>query len=255
MNIAALHNLIREAQEHEARTGRLGHYIHANLDQVHQAIALPEQNPDEALLNFISNYVNQVPHLLQAAHEVAEGAGISPWIKPVLKITEQFFLQPPKLIDGREGLEMLVSAAYLALRMVEEVNDRYIFHLGKPLIPLDLTVANLVVHHLIGEPFSNQLDSAVEHAVSALLPENTFDQDSVQTYRKHLHAPNVLTAWLSWPCFSRQWGIELALAENTSEPRPQAEPISPADNAPEASPSVTVHPRSRGTHPSRRHKP
>ena len=82
-----------------------------------------------------SAYIEQVPDVLDAAANVAREAGIEAQVKPVLKVAEQFFLQPPSLVEGHEGLDGLLDEAYLAHRLVEEVNDRYIAHLGEPLIP------------------------------------------------------------------------------------------------------------------------
>ena len=108
-------------------------------------------------------------------------------------------------------VDALLDEAYLAHRLVEEVNDRYITHLGQPLIPLDTTVANVIAHQLIGEPFANQLDEAVHHAVDELLDEQVFQQDSVQEYRTRRSNPQTVAAWQNWPCLSRQLGVELGL--------------------------------------------
>lgn len=213
MNIAALQQLIQRAQQHEASTGQLAEQMRSHLDQLHPSIRLPSHDTDGALLHFVSAYIEQVPELLQAAHQVSQEAGIEAQIKPVLKVAEQFFLQPPALMAGHEGLEGLLDEAYLAHRLVEEVNDRYIAHLGAPLIPLDTTVANLIAHQLIGEPFANQLDEAVHHAVDGMLDEASFAQDSVQAYRERLHNPQTEAAWQRWPCLSRQLGVELQLNE------------------------------------------
>lgn len=94
---------------------------------------------------------------------------------------------------------------------MEEVNDRYIAHFGQALIPLDTTVANLVAHQLIGEPFANRLDEAVHHAVENMLDATTFDADSARAYRENLKNPRVVAAWQQWPCLSKQLGVELSL--------------------------------------------
>lgn len=213
MNIAALHALIQRAHQHEASTGHLSKQMQAHAGQLHPSIRLPSEDTSGVLQQFVSAYIEQVPELLLAAQQVAQEAGIEAQIKPVLKIAEQFFLQPPALMAGHEGLEGLLDEAYLAHRLVEEVNDRYITHLGAPLIPLDTTVANLIAHQLIGEPFANQLDEAVHHAVEGMLDDASFAQDSVQAYREHLHSPQTEAAWLRWPCLSRQLGVELQLDE------------------------------------------
>jgi hypothetical protein len=112
---------------------------------------------------------------------------------------------------GHVGLDSLLDEAYLAHRLVEEVNDLYIKHFGQPLIPLDMTVANLIAHQLIGEEFANQLDEAVHHAVDEMLNEDSFALESVEAYREKLNSPDTGAAWKRWPCLSRQLGVGLEL--------------------------------------------
>ena len=141
------------------------------------------------LTRFVAAYIDEVPDLLDAANEVAREAGIESQIKPVLKIAEQYFLQPPTIMAGHVGLDSLLDEAYLAHRFVEEVNDLYIKHFGQPLIPLDMTVANLIAHQLIGEEFANQLDEAVHHAVDEMLNDESFALESVEAYREKAQQP------------------------------------------------------------------
>jgi hypothetical protein len=211
MNISALQQLIQRARQHEATSGQLARQLQGQLTALHPTIRLPGVDALGVLQRFVEAYIEQVPELLEAANQVAREAGIEAQIKPVLKVAEQFFLQPLALMAGHEGLEGLLDEAYLAHRLVEEVNDRYIRHLGKPLIPLDTTVANLIAHQLIGEPFANQLDEAVQHAVDGMLDEQSFAQDSVNAYRERLNDQQVEAAWQRWPCLSRQLGVELQL--------------------------------------------
>ncbi|MBA4244762.1 hypothetical protein L1F06_000570 [Ectopseudomonas hydrolytica] len=211
MNTAAVRQSIAQAQQHEISSQALARFLQAQLERLHPSIRLPEEDAPGALSAFVSAYIEQVPEVLDAAVEVAREAGIEDAVKPVLKIAEHFFLQPPPLIDGHEGLEGLLDEAYLAHRLVEEVNDRYITHLGQPLIPLDTTRANLIAHQLIGEPFANQLDEAVHHALAGMLDDASFDQPSVQAYRERLAAPDTVSAWRRWPCLSQQLGLELQL--------------------------------------------
>ncbi len=158
MNTAALRQLIAQARQQESGSQALSRFLQTQLERLHPSIRLPKEDAPGALSAFVIAYIEEVPDVLDAAAEVAREAGIEAAVKPVLKIAEHFFLQPPALMEGHEGLEGLLDEAYLAHRLVEEVNDRYIAHLGQPLIPLDTTRANLIAHQLIGEPFANQLD-------------------------------------------------------------------------------------------------
>ena len=211
MNTAALREQISRAHQHEASTGQLAQQLEKQLPHLHSAIALAEGDRNVVMARFVTAYIDLVPDLLDAANEVAREAGIESQIKPVLKIAEQFFLQPPALMAGHVGLESLLDEAYLAHRLVEEVNDLYIKHFQQPLIPLDMTVANLIAHQLIGEDFANQLDAAVHHAVDLMLNEESFALESVEAYRERLTSPETGAAWKRWPCLSKQLGVGLAL--------------------------------------------
>lgn len=211
MNTAALREQIQRAHQHEAKTRQLSRQLETQLPHLHPAIHLPELDAKGVLTRFVAAYIEQVPDLLDAAHAVALEAGIEDQIKPVLKIAEHFFLQPPTIMDGHEGLDSLLDEAYLAHRLVEEVNDLYIKHFGQPLIPSNTTVASVIAHQLIGETFANQLDEAVHHAVDEMLDDESFALDSVEAYRDRLSSPDTEAAWKRWPCLSRQLGVGLDL--------------------------------------------
>ncbi|KPG99440.1 hypothetical protein AEQ67_09900 [Pseudomonas sp. RIT-PI-q] len=210
MNTAALREQIQKAQQHEAETGLLTRHLESKLPHLHPSIQLPEADANGVLTRFVAAYIDEVPDLLDAANEVAREAGIES-IKPVLKIAEQYFLQPPDIMTGHIGLDSLLDEAYLAHRFVEEVNDLYIKHFGQPLIPLDMTVANLIAHQLIGEEFANQLDEVVHHAVDSMLDDESFALESVEAYREKLSSPDTGAAWKRWPCMSRRLGVGLEL--------------------------------------------
>jgi hypothetical protein len=209
MNIAAVREQIHQAHQHESRTGQLKSRLEQQVPHLHPSIQLPKQDAQGTLARFVSAYIDEVPELLEAAHNVALEAGIESQIKPVLKIAEAYFLQPPSVMAGHVGLDCLLDEAYLAHRLVEEVNDLYIRHFQQPLIPVDTTVANLIAHQLIGETFANQLDEVVHHSVDEMLDEDSFAVESVEAYRDRLSSPETGAAWKRWPCLSRRLGVEL----------------------------------------------
>jgi len=211
MNTAALREQITRAREHEAQTGQLLRQLELQLPHLHPAIHLPEVDAKGVLTRFVYAYIDQVPDLLDAAYEVAQQAGIDKQIKPVLKIAEQFFSAPPAIMAGHEGLDGLLDEAYLAHRLVEDVNDLYIKHFGQPLIPVNTTVASVIAHQLIGEEFANQLDEVVHHAFDELLDEEAFSLESVEAYRDQISSPETEAAWKRWPSLSRQLGVGLEM--------------------------------------------
>lgn len=213
MNTAALRQLIQRAHQHEASTGQLARQLDAQLERLHPSIRLPIEDAQGVLERFVAAYIDQVPELLDAADAVAREVGITAQIKPVLKIAEEYFLQPQALLNGHDGLDGLLDEAYLAHRLIEEMNDRYIRQFGQALIPMDTTVANLIAHQLIGETFANQLDDAVHLTVEGMLNPSHFDPQLLQAYREQLDDPQVTAAWQNWPCLSRHLGVELELPQ------------------------------------------
>lgn len=211
MNTAALRQQITRAQEHENQSGQLLRQLESQLPHLHPSIHLPDVDARGVLTRFVIAYIGQVPDLLDAAHDVALQAGIESQIEPVLKIAEQFFTAPPAIMAGHEGLDGLLDEAYLAHRLVEEVNDLYIKHFGQPLIPVNTTVASVIAHQLIGESFANQLDEVVHHAIDEMLDDDSFSLESVEAYRERLASPDTDAAWRRWPSLSRQLGVGLEL--------------------------------------------
>lgn len=211
MKIDALRASIEAALQHESTLTRLPGVLAARLATLHPSIRLPAQDPAAALLEFVRAYVAEVPALLEAADSVARSAGIEAHIQPLLRLAQEFFLTPPAELAGHEGLEALLDEAWLVHRMVEEVNDRYIAHFGRPLIPFDTTLANLVAHELVGDELACQLDQVVLRLCDERLDASIFAVDSVQRYRAQLVACEA--AWQQWPCLSRRLGVELVLPD------------------------------------------
>jgi len=210
MNIAGLKHRIAEATAQSDSREGMQAWLQTRIADLHPSIRLQE-DPVGALQRFATAYIEQVPEVLEAAAAVAESAQLKPRMLPVLNVAEAFFLQPPDLPAEHRGLVTLLDEAYLAHRLVEDVNDRYVAHGGESLIPMDTTRANLIVHHLLGESFANRLDAAVEEAVSGLLPEDLFQSAEFQAYRAQLDPAEVQRLWAQWPCMSQQLGVDIEL--------------------------------------------
>ncbi|MCL5042658.1 MAG: hypothetical protein M1440_09410 [Gammaproteobacteria bacterium] len=210
MNITALRDSVQRAQQLDQQA-LLHKWLAERLPHLHSSI-VPPADGSEGLLRFVEAYIEEVPDVLEAAQSVARQANLEALLLPVLRVAADFFLQPPELPDDHHGMLVLLDEAYLAHRLVEEVNDRYASQGGIPLIPLDTTRANLIVHHLLGEPFANQLDSAVEEAVNGLLPASLFASDEFQQHLKRLDASQRQHLWDQWPCLSRRLGVDIRLA-------------------------------------------
>jgi hypothetical protein len=204
VNLPAIRITIELAKHYEAETAHMRNALAQRLPLLHAAIKLPAQQPLAALLDFVTTYIEQVPNCLEIARAVSNAAHIDEQTKPLLQLAADYFLKPSELTGGQVGLDELMNEAYLAHRLLEEVNDHYRTSLGIPLLPVDLTAANLIGHHLIGEPFANELDEAVLYSVEQLLHR----QARIGTPALNNRGAKFWEREF-WPCLTRQLSINL----------------------------------------------
>lgn len=164
-----IRNLIAAAILQEEESSLLRARLSRQLPRLHKRLILPESEPISALIGFIAAYIESVPGSISLVTAVSKQLGFHRYVAPFLHMAEDYFLRPPDDINTDSGLEALLDEAFLAHRLLEEVNDYHIRHLGHPLLPVDMTQANIIVHHLLGEPLANRLENLVQYASSQLL--------------------------------------------------------------------------------------
>lgn len=160
---------IQAALQKERETQQLRARLALRLPQLQEKLVLPEKDPVSALMAFITDYVESVPGCLNLVTVVSKRQGFFDYAAPFLHLAEDYFLQPPDALPQDGGLEALLDEAFLALRLLEEVNDHHIRHLQRPLLPLDMTEANIIVHHLLGDEFATRLEQLVQFTAAQLL--------------------------------------------------------------------------------------
>lgn len=202
------------AREHEKESQQLQKFLRARLPSLHPSIALPQDNAVQALLEFVERYIEHVPDFLEALQEFMREANIYDYGKTFIAIAEDFFLQPPELVREHFGLQALIDEAYLAHRLVEEINDRLELSCGTLLAPMDMTLSNIIVHDILGEEFANQLDLAVHYAVEALFAQDDLaNQAQCSNWLADQHANRWREALKRWPSLAGDNSIRINLRE------------------------------------------
>ncbi|TDG15804.1 hypothetical protein E2F43_06145 [Seongchinamella unica] len=169
MTTTEIKETIHAALEQEAQTGEFRHSLEARLPELRQKLLLPEPSPVDALMAFVVSYAGSVPGSISLVTAVSKRLQFFDYAAPFLHMAEDYFLRPPEILPGDGGLEALLDEAFLAHRLLEEVNDHHIRHLQRPLLPLDMTEANLIVHYLLGDKLATQLEQLVQFTASHLL--------------------------------------------------------------------------------------
>jgi hypothetical protein len=211
MRVSTLRSIIDSAIIHEDKTNRFQRHLRGIINELPNHLYLQQDNELESLENFSRQYISQVPNFLLALKQAAQAAGIESYVFPFLKVAEEYFIAPPLLPHNHLGLMALMDESYLAHRLFEEINDRYITAVGIPLIPWDMTLANVVAHQLVGESLANELDELVHETVNKMMnSEHEYDSERFKKYVENERG-NLTTIWQDWPCLSKSSGIEWAI--------------------------------------------
>ncbi|MEH6580660.1 MAG: hypothetical protein V7754_01900 [Halioglobus sp.] len=177
MTTSGIKQTIDDAVRQERISGQLRDQLNKRLPQLGEKLLLPRNDPLSALMEFITGYIESVPSSLNLVTAVSKRLGFHSYAAPFLHLAEDYFLQPPEAIADAQGLGGLLDEAFLAHRLLEEVNDHHVRHLQQPLLPIDMTEANIIVHHLIGDTLAGQLENLVQYAASQLLAkEQSWEQ-------------------------------------------------------------------------------
>lgn len=207
--LTQIRSLILNAKQDANAAAHLAKLVSERTHQLHDAIKLPPLEAADLLSTFIVRYIGQVPEFIEVISEMSKEAGIYDGISPLLHIASDYFLTPPDIIGNHNQLEILLYESYLAHRLLEEINDRFIGYCGIPLAPMDMTRANVIAHELIGEPFANELDQAVLFSAELLLDQCSFAGENFQNYIA-MHKNEGWSLELKrWPCLTENLAIVL----------------------------------------------
>jgi hypothetical protein len=212
-HISRIRTLVQQARARDASSGKLTALLASRAQHLHAAIKLPAQQSAVLLADFVVRYIEQVPNFIEAISCITEEAGIYKRVEPLLNIACDYFLSPPDIVNGHSQLGSLLDEAYLAHRLLEEVNDRFIGYCGIPLAPMDMTRANVIAHELIGEPFANELDQAVLFSAELLLNQYQFTGENFERYIEAHQNSGWSEELARWPCLTDDVAIVIEFGE------------------------------------------
>lgn len=209
-----IEKLIAAAKDHERETSALAKQLSLQLPHLPASIALPENNPEIALKDFVLEYIDHVPSFIGAVGFAAKDAGIESYVDPFLEVATGFILSTKGKPGEVVGFLDLMEQAYLAHRLIEEVNDQYIVRAGIPLIPMDLTKANIITHHLLGETLAINLDEVVEETARQMSSQDiVYSSEKFQKYVETRKGKGWDQVWKQWSDMTNGLSVDLTLAE------------------------------------------
>jgi len=209
----AIRQIINQAKSQANTQEKLNVFLQKRRPLLHSSILLPQNQDVKPLVDFVDRYISHVPDFIEAIKTIIQEAQIENEVQPILTVAANYFLSPPDLIKENSDLLALLDESYLAHRLLEEVNDRFMAKTGIPLTPMDNTIANLIAHELIGEPFANLLDQAVLFSAELLLNENKMESESIRDYIETHKNRGWSDEIKRWPCLADKLAIRFEFSE------------------------------------------
>ena len=193
----------------------LSRFLGQRFDHLHHSIMVQGHDVPESLALFIERYVGLATDIVATLNNVIHSIGIGGEMAQQAATAQQFLDIPLTIVSRQQELESQMYQAYLAGRFVEELNDVVETQCGNPVIRVDITRSNLLVHHIIGEPFANQIDGAIQLLNDKLIDSINKDsavQRKIKTYGKNLSSDPVMR----YPCLTDSSSIRLLFkSQNT----------------------------------------
>lgn len=179
------------------------HALQPRVAELARVVDIPHEQGDHYVMQFVTRYIQATPALIVQWQQAAQKRGLTHVAWPIVQLCRDCFTLSSPSLDHRAGFAGLLCQTYLVQRLLEEVNDRITQRSGRPLIESDSSLANVLVHHVLGESFANELDAWVENTVVRWHTQ----QNKGECWIERHALRNLVRIWPQWPCSSRQYGL------------------------------------------------
>ena len=151
MPVYDIREVIALAKKNEENTGLLFDRLHWKVNHIQRTVPIVAEQATTHLMAFVLAYIEHVPSMIDALGDAAEASGCLRQVAPLINLVEDIFIYGSNRGTEERDLEELLSQAYLAHRLVEEINSHFVQAQGEALASIDMASADLIAAHLIGE--------------------------------------------------------------------------------------------------------
>lgn len=198
MSLDAVHEIIQQAKASELKTSHTSRWLDQKMATLHRVVALYGNDPVQDLTDFVVDYIELAPHVLECVAISARESQQSKLFAPFIDTSLEYFIHPSVIVLQHTGLDCLLIMAYQSHRLIEELYDHNASLRNSPLCDISATQANLLAHQLIGEPFANEIDEATSLALRSLV--NLPDY-----YHLDLDRYLAISTGAAWSDLNRRW--------------------------------------------------
>lgn len=182
MTLESVLYLIEQARRQEADNGRFRRQMAEKLSELHLVIRIDDAAPVSCLVRFVEEYIEMAPRLIECVGKSAVEIDRELLFSPFVEAALDYFKRPSVLLARYDGLDGLLIKAYLCHRLMEEMYENNRSIRNSNLVDVQTTQANLLAHHLIGEPFANELDQATLITVRQLARRPEYYQLNLEPF-------------------------------------------------------------------------
>ncbi|MGI0119759.1 hypothetical protein [Zooshikella sp. RANM57] len=208
MIIQTLSIIIDKTLKDEATLNAYNRYLVSEAADLSQTLHLPKNEIPSYVQGFVLNYVRVVPKLLCHLEKLFKKHHIlDDWL-PALKIIVNFFIAPMDLVKRQSDIHQLMLEAYLAMRILEEINEFFLDEAHTSLLPDKLAYINAVMHTIIGDSVARILDEVVFEVVQTMLPDRQKLSRELQQFLGEL-AEQKQKILPNWPSMDNELGLSV----------------------------------------------
>ena len=175
MRTEQIRTMIANGVRDEQQTGRLAETLR-NFAKTNGANLTEKEI--EGVAESIRDYIEHVPFYLEQAMTAAGQAGLAVEMGELINQLESYWFEPNDMLPDRLGLLGLVDDAYASLFLLQSISDHCQTAFGRPLLEINLTGINQIIHNLIGEPLASQLDQRVAVTIQQVMAQRFLTQFS-----------------------------------------------------------------------------
>lgn len=136
--------------------------INMRVASLHHSICWRQEDGTAVIASFTARYVALAADFIATFEAFLSAANIGGKIARQVVTARAFLDLPLQVAYKEQALEEKMYQSYLAHRLLDKLNDALKAGYGCPIIFLDMTRSNLIMRHIIGEPFANKLDHAID---------------------------------------------------------------------------------------------
>ena len=173
MRTSEIRKIIDKAVKDEKSTNSLAKLVIKVAKQNRKSITLQEA---QGVSNFVIEYVNLVPALIEEGLNSSGKFGIQNEMNQMISELEYYWLLEEDLIPDNLGLIGITDDAYASMYLLQTLSDYCKSMYSRPLLQTDFTNSNNFIRNILGNSIATTLEQNVQVTIGNNMTNQIFNQ-------------------------------------------------------------------------------